>query len=106
MLLARQFTCEEKTKPSEQLRRWALALEMLHSYSLVHDDLPSMDNDDFRRALPTVHRLHGEAAGVLIGDALLTGAFELMVSQLSCEARVAVKATAYLAAAALSLIHI
>ena len=56
----------------------ACALEMIHSYSLVHDDLPAMDDDDFRRGHPTCHRVFGEANAILTGDALLTGAFELM----------------------------
>ena len=56
----------------------ACAIEMLHSYSLVHDDLPAMDDDDFRRGQPTCHRVFGEANAILTGDALLTGAFELM----------------------------
>lgn len=50
----------------------AAAIELVHSYSLVHDDLPAMDNDDFRRGLPTVHKKFGEANGILAGDALLT----------------------------------
>ncbi len=53
-------------------------IEMVHAYSLVHDDLPSMDNDDFRRGKPTVHRLFSEAIAILAGDALLTMAFEVM----------------------------
>lgn len=53
-------------------------IEMVHAYSLVHDDLPSMDNDDFRRGKPTVHRMFDEAVAVLAGDALLTEAFEVM----------------------------
>lgn len=53
-------------------------IEMVHTYSLVHDDLPSMDNDDFRRGKPTVHRMFNEAVAVLTGDALLTAAFEVM----------------------------
>ncbi len=53
----------------------ALALEMIHTYSLVHDDLPAMDNDDFRRGRPTNHKVHGEALAILAGDALLTDAF-------------------------------
>jgi len=57
---------------------FAAALEMIHTYSLIHDDLPCMDNDDFRRGLPTNHKKFGEAAAVLAGDALLTAAFELM----------------------------
>src|SRR5262249_53918636 len=53
------------------------AIELLHCYSLVHDDLPAMDNDDMRRGRPTVHRAFGEATAILVGDALLTLAFEL-----------------------------
>lgn len=52
------------------------ALEMIHTYSLIHDDLPCMDNDDFRRGRPTNHKVYGEAMAVLAGDALLTAAFE------------------------------
>lgn len=57
----------------------ACAIEMIHSYSLVHDDLPCMDDDDFRRGKPTCHKVFGEANAVLTGDALLTAAFELLV---------------------------
>ncbi|HHW60638.1 MAG TPA: polyprenyl synthetase family protein [Syntrophomonadaceae bacterium] len=53
----------------------ACAIEMIHAYSLVHDDLPAMDNDDFRRGQPTCHRVYGEANAILTGDALLTEAF-------------------------------
>jgi geranylgeranyl pyrophosphate synthase len=60
------------------LVEWALALEMLHSYSLIHDDLPAMDNDDFRRGKPTLHKLRNEASAILAGDALLSGAFEVL----------------------------
>ena len=56
----------------------ALAVEMAHCYSLVHDDLPAMDNDDERRGKPTVHKIYGEATAILVGDALLTRAFELL----------------------------
>lgn len=58
---------------------FAVALEMIHSYSLVHDDLPAMDNDDYRRGQLTTHKKFGEANGILIGDALLTNAFSVMV---------------------------
>ena len=54
----------------------ALAVELIHTYSLIHDDLPCMDDDDLRRGRPTVHVEHGEAVAVLAGDALLTAAFE------------------------------
>jgi len=56
----------------------ACALECIHTYSLVHDDLPSMDNDDFRRGRPTCHKVFGDAIAVLAGDALLTIAFEIV----------------------------
>ena len=56
----------------------ACALELVHNYSLVHDDLPAMDNDDLRRGRPTVHRAFGEAQAILAGDALLTLAFEVI----------------------------
>ncbi len=56
----------------------ACALEFIHAYSLVHDDLPCMDNDDYRRGRPTSHRVFGEAIALLAGDALLTLAFELL----------------------------
>ena len=55
----------------------ACAVECIHTYSLVHDDLPSMDNDDFRRGQPTSHRVFGEGIAILTGDALLTQAFEI-----------------------------
>ena len=58
---------------------FAAALEMIHSYSLVHDDLPAMDNDDYRRGQLTTHKKFGEANGILIGDALLTNAFSVMI---------------------------
>ena len=54
---------------------FAAAIEMIHTYSLIHDDLPSMDNDDFRRGRPTNHKVHGEAMAILAGDGLLTDAF-------------------------------
>ncbi len=56
----------------------ACALEYIHTYSLIHDDLPAMDDDDLRRGRPTCHKVYGEAAAILAGDALLTAAFELM----------------------------
>ncbi len=58
----------------------AVAIEIIHTYSLIHDDLPSMDNDDLRRGLPTVHRKFNEAVALLAGDTLLTFAFEKIVS--------------------------
>jgi len=57
------------------------ALEMIHTYSLIHDDLPAMDNDDYRRKKPTNHKVYGEGTAILAGDALLTLAFEVMLRQ-------------------------
>ncbi len=58
----------------------AAAIEFVHTYSLVHDDLPAMDNDDFRRGKPSCHKQFGEAAAILAGDALLTYAFEVLAN--------------------------
>jgi geranylgeranyl diphosphate synthase type II len=58
----------------------ACALECVHTYSLIHDDLPCMDNDDFRRGRPTSHKVFGEAVAILAGDALLTAAFEILAT--------------------------
>src|SRR5260370_39972788 len=56
----------------------ACAVEMVHAYSLIHDDLPSMDDDDLRRGQPTCHKQFGEALAILAGDALLTLAFQIL----------------------------
>lgn len=58
----------------------ACAIEMIHTYSLIHDDLPAMDNDDLRRGRPTSHKAFGEATAILAGDALLTMAFDVLAS--------------------------
>ncbi|UWG98989.1 polyprenyl synthetase family protein [Dehalobacter sp. DCM] len=63
---------------SEKIVGEASALELIHTYSLIHDDLPSMDNDDYRRGKLSNHKMFGEAAAILAGDALLTYAFELI----------------------------
>lgn len=62
----------------ENILPYASALELIHTYSLIHDDLPSMDNDDLRRGKPTSHKIFGEAIAILAGDALLTEAFLLL----------------------------
>lgn len=64
----------------EKAVHFAAAIEMIHTYSLIHDDLPCMDNDDFRRGRPTNHKVYGEAIAVLAGDALLTDAFSVAAS--------------------------
>jgi geranylgeranyl diphosphate synthase type II len=75
LCLAAAETCRGKINDALPL---ACALECIHTYSLVHDDLPSMDNDDFRRGRPTCHKVFGEGIAVLAGDALLTIAFEIV----------------------------
>ncbi|MBI5548352.1 MAG: polyprenyl synthetase family protein [Deltaproteobacteria bacterium] len=66
---------------AEKLLPAACAVEMIHTYSLIHDDLPAMDDDDLRRGRPTCHKVFGEAVAILAGDALLTRAFEVLSSQ-------------------------
>jgi len=63
---------------SDDLMPAACAVEMIHTYSLIHDDLPAMDNDDLRRGRPTCHKVFGEAIAILAGDALLTQAFRVL----------------------------
>ncbi|MGL5749822.1 MAG: polyprenyl synthetase family protein [Paraclostridium sp.] len=60
---------------------FAIAIEMIHTYSLIHDDLPALDNDDLRRGRPTNHKVYGDAMAILAGDGLLNYAFEIMLSQ-------------------------
>ncbi|TIX17376.1 MAG: polyprenyl synthetase family protein, partial [Mesorhizobium sp.] len=66
---------------SEAASRVAAALECVHCYSLIHDDLPAMDNDDLRRGQPTVHRAFDDATAILAGDALLTLAFDILADE-------------------------
>lgn len=72
--------CELCGGNAENALPFAAALEMVHTYSLIHDDLPCMDNDDYRRGKPTNHRVYGEATAVLAGDGLLTAAFGQLAS--------------------------
>ncbi len=66
----------------EEVLPFACAVEMIHTYSLIHDDLPAMDNDDFRRGRPTNHKVYGEALAILAGDGLLNLAFETMLESI------------------------
>jgi geranylgeranyl diphosphate synthase type II len=66
--------------PVRSVLPFACALELIHTYSLVHDDLPAMDDDDLRRGQPTSHRIFGEGTAILVGDALVTEAFGLMAN--------------------------
>ncbi len=77
---------------SEELDAVAAALECIHAYSLIHDDLPSMDDDDLRRGRPSCHIAHGEAIAILAGDALQTQAFQILSDdQLTLEASIKVE---------------
>ena len=79
-------TCRLCGGAPEAALPFACAVEMVHTYSLIHDDLPAMDNDDLRRGLPTNHVVYGEATAILAGDALLTAAFEQLTrTDLSAE---------------------
>ena len=66
--------------PSEILEPFVAAIEMIHTYSLIHDDLPAMDNDDYRRGRKTTHKVYGEAVAILAGDGLLNLAYEVAAS--------------------------
>ncbi|MGI5891362.1 MAG: polyprenyl synthetase family protein [Bacillota bacterium] len=72
-------TLEALAQDSSRFLSFACALELIHTYSLIHDDLPAMDNDDFRRGKPTCHKAFDEAQAILAGDALLTYAFNCMI---------------------------
>lgn len=67
--------CEAAGGEAEEALKFACAVEMLHTYSLIHDDLPAMDNDDLRRGMPTNHKVFGECTAILAGDALQSAAF-------------------------------
>jgi len=75
------LACEAAGGAQSQAMPAAVALELVHSYSLIHDDLPCMDDDDLRRGRPTVHRAFGEATAVLAGDAMQALAFEVLAAQ-------------------------
>lgn len=70
--------CEASGGTAEMARPFLCAIEMIHTYSLIHDDLPAMDNDDYRRGRLTNHKIYGEGMAILAGDGLLHGAMEMM----------------------------
>ncbi len=78
LCLAAGQAIEKRPDPDSNLLPIACALECIHTYSLIHDDLPAMDNDDLRRGKPTNHTLFGEAGAILAGDGLLSWAFDLL----------------------------
>lgn len=77
-------SCEAMGGQKEDIVPFAAAIEMIHTYSLIHDDLPCMDDDDVRRGRPTCHKVFGEAVALLAGDALLTEAFRVMTNPRHC----------------------
>lgn len=84
------LTAKSLDKPLEAALPMASAVELIHTYSLIHDDLPSMDNDDMRRGRPTNHKVYGEAQALLAGDGLLTAAFSILSESRSHDLRKAV----------------
>ena len=94
-VLLLEFTKLSGGNPTDALE-FACALEMIHTYSLIHDDLPCMDNDDFRRGRPSCHKAFNEATALLAGDALLTDAFKVALSTKNISSDKIVKATAVL----------
>lgn len=105
LCLAAAHSVSDEKNIEETMLPVACALECIHTYSLIHDDLPAMDNDDLRRGKPTNHKVYGEAAAILAGDGLLTWAFDLIAgddnSTLSSQQRL--KITQIIARAAGSL---
>ncbi|MDL2258545.1 polyprenyl synthetase family protein [Eubacteriales bacterium OttesenSCG-928-K08] len=90
-------SCQMLGGTLEQALPFACALEMIHTYSLIHDDLPAMDNDDLRRGRPTNHKVYGEAQAILAGDGLLSIAFEVMLSEAVENGQEAVRAASAVA---------
>ncbi|MFZ3091405.1 MAG: polyprenyl synthetase family protein [Nitrospirota bacterium] len=74
-------SCEAVGGDADAVLPAASAIELVHTYSLIHDDLPAMDNDDFRRGRPTNHKVYGESIAILAGDALLTSAFNMIADK-------------------------
>jgi geranylgeranyl diphosphate synthase type II len=99
MLLIKVFQDLFPNDEIDKILPIACAIEMIHTYSLVHDDLPAMDNDSLRRGKPTTHIAFGEAHAILVGDALLTDAFhEIAKSKLMCDQKIKIIKAVSLAA--------
>jgi len=92
-------SAEAVGRPAASVLPLAAALELIHTYSLIHDDLPAMDDDDFRRGAPTCHRAFGEAVAILAGDGLYAEAFSLLLSEQQAEPADLLAAARELAAA-------
>lgn len=80
-LLTVAFLHDLKVELTEAMIKKSMAIEFIHAYSLVHDDLPAMDNDDFRRGMLTVHKKYGEDIAILVGDSLLSLAFQILAEE-------------------------
>ncbi len=93
-------SCEAVGGNIEDALDVACAVECIHTYSLIHDDLPALDNDDLRRGRPTCHRAFGEAVAILAGDALLTAAFEMAANARGASSPAVLKAVSELSRAA------
>ena len=85
------MTAEALGYPAARVLPFGAAVECVHTYSLVHDDLPAMDNDDFRRGQPTNHKKYDEATAILAGDSLLTEAFQILAHNYSGEPDLAIR---------------
>lgn len=96
-IVLESFKLFSRSDDIEKALPYACALELIQTYSLIHDDLPCMDNDDYRRGKPTCHKVYGEDMALLAGDSLLTYAFELIASNDKVSDRSARLATACLA---------
>lgn len=84
-------------KQCSKIISWCLALEFIHTYSLIHDDLPCMDNDDFRRGVPTNHKVYGEDIALLAGDSLVSEAFKVIADDSELSPAVQIKLVQLLA---------
>jgi len=94
------LAAESLGKPPKAALACAISLEYIHTYSLIHDDLPAMDDDDFRRGKPTNHKVYGEGQAILAGDALLTEAFGILAGDAALAAEQKLEAIQILAEAA------
>ncbi|HEX4132429.1 MAG TPA: farnesyl diphosphate synthase [Pirellulales bacterium] len=99
VLLAAEACGGDSSRNGDEAMPAAVAVEMIHTYSLIHDDLPAMDDDDLRRGRPTCHKVYGEALAILAGDALLAQAFEVLAEDVR-PAALAARCCASLARAA------
>lgn len=83
IILIETYQMLSSSKPDDSIYNFAIALELIHNYSLIHDDLPAMDNDDYRRGRLTLHKKFSEDMAILAGDALLNTAYEILLTEIS-----------------------